>query len=55
MAKYASSQVSLKVQFDVLTNLIVSWRKLELSTWKSLFEFEENQLRKILVNGGFIY
>ena len=53
--KYASSQVSLKVQFDVLTNLIVSWRKLELSTWKSLFEFEENQLRKILVNGGFIY
>lgn len=44
--KYASSQVSLKVQFDVLTNLIVSWRKLELSTWKSLFEFEEKSVEK---------
>ena len=44
--KYASSQVSLKDQFVVLTNLIVSWRKLELSTWKSLFEFEEKSVEK---------
>lgn len=44
--KYASSQVSLKDQFDILTNLIVSWRKLELSTWKSLFKFEELSIEK---------
>lgn len=44
--KYASSQVSMKEQFDILTNLIVSWRKLELSTWKSLFEFEEKSVEK---------
>ncbi|CAI5759429.1 unnamed protein product [Candida verbasci] len=44
--KYASSQVSLKDQFDILTNLIVSWRKLELSTWKALFSFEEKAVEK---------
>ncbi|KAG7665169.1 uncharacterized protein J8A68_001225 [[Candida] subhashii] len=39
--KYASKQVSMSEQFDLLTGLIVSWRKLELSTWKALFKFEE--------------
>lgn len=39
--KYASSKVTLKEIFDQLTQLIVSWRKLELSTWKALFEHED--------------
>lgn len=39
--KYASVKVSLKAHFDELTNLIVSWRKLELSSWKSLFKNED--------------
>ncbi|ODV78832.1 midasin [Suhomyces tanzawaensis NRRL Y-17324] len=46
--KYASSEVTLKVFFDELTVLIVSWRKLELSTWKALFSFEETTLEKNL-------
>ncbi|KAG7192420.1 uncharacterized protein KQ657_001821 [Scheffersomyces spartinae] len=44
--KYASSQVSLKDEFDELTRLIIDWRKLELSTWNSLFEFEEKSFEK---------
>ncbi|KAL6452017.1 MDN1 Midasin [Candida maltosa Xu316] len=44
--KYASKQVSMQDQFDMLTNLIVSWRKLELSTWKSLFKFEEESVER---------
>jgi midasin len=44
--KYASSQVTLKEHFDNLTQLIISWRKLELSTWKSLFRNEEIALEK---------
>ncbi|KAH3671433.1 hypothetical protein WICMUC_004613 [Wickerhamomyces mucosus] len=39
--KYASSKVSLKSSFDEFTTLIVSWRRLELSTWKSLFDRED--------------
>lgn len=39
--KYAHSQVSLKSSFDELTQLIVSWRKLELSAWKSLLKNED--------------
>lgn len=39
--KYAHSQVSLKSNFDELTQLIVSWRKLELSAWKSLLKNED--------------
>lgn len=44
--KYAASHVTLKVHFDELTNLIVSWRKLELSTWKSLFKAENDVLER---------
>lgn len=44
--KYASTQVSLKTHFVSLTKLIISWRKLELSTWKSLFAHEELALQK---------
>jgi midasin len=39
--KYASSKVTLKENFDQLTTLIVSWRRLELSSWKSLFDNED--------------
>ncbi|RLV92019.1 Midasin [Spathaspora sp. JA1] len=46
--KYASSQVSLQDQFNQLTNLIVSWRKLELTTWNSLFKFEEQAMEKTI-------
>lgn len=44
--KYAHSKNSLKVEFEQLTNLIVSWRKLELSTWRALFDFELLTLEK---------
>lgn len=39
--KYSSSQTSLATKYMQLTELMVSWRKLELSTWKSLFDHEE--------------
>lgn len=44
--KYASTQVSMRHYYDQLTNLIVSWRRLELSTWQSLFEDEEAAVEK---------
>ncbi|ABN66318.2 large protein with a conserved N-terminal domain, a central AAA ATPase domain composed of 6 tandem AAA protomers, and a C-terminal M-domain midas sequence motif-containing protein [Scheffersomyces stipitis CBS 6054] len=44
--KYASSQVSLKENFDELTTLIVNWRRLELSTWNTIFLSEEKALEK---------
>ncbi|KAG5419016.1 hypothetical protein I9W82_003735 [Candida metapsilosis] len=39
--KYSSSQTSLAPQYTQMTDLMVSWRKLELSTWQSLFDHEE--------------
>lgn len=42
--KYAHSKISLKSYFDQLTDLIVSWRRLELSTWKELFTHEDHAL-----------
>lgn len=44
--KFASSQVSLKPHLDSLTQLIVSWRRLELLSWKCLFKLEEHTLKK---------
>lgn len=44
--KFASSQVSLKSHYDELTQLIVSWRRLELSSWKCLFQFEKSNVEK---------
>ncbi|CAK7897218.1 midasin [[Candida] anglica] len=46
--KFAHSQVSLKTHFDTLTHLIVSWRKLELSTWKALFTHEDSMVSQSL-------
>ncbi|WEJ92653.1 AAA ATPase midasin [Yamadazyma tenuis] len=42
--KYAHSKISLKMYFDQLTTVIVSWRRLELSTWKELFNHEDKAL-----------
>lgn len=39
--KYASVKVSLSSHQNEFTNLIVSWRRLELSSWQSLFKNEE--------------
>lgn len=44
--KFASSQVTLKNHYDELTQLIISWRRLELSSWKCLFQFEKNNVEK---------
>ncbi|CAI4046401.1 hypothetical protein N7582_003803 [Saccharomyces uvarum] len=44
--KYASSDVSLGSTVKLITELIVSWRKLELSTWKGLFNSEDQKIRK---------
>ena len=46
--KFASSQVTLKYHYDELIKLIVSWRKLELSSWKALFHFEDMKCEKNL-------
>ncbi|CDK29573.1 unnamed protein product [Kuraishia capsulata CBS 1993] len=39
--KYAHSGVSLKEQFEELAQLIISWRRLELSCWKTIFANED--------------
>lgn len=44
--KFASSQVTLKSHYEELTKLIVSWRKLELSSWKCLFQFEKANIER---------
>lgn len=44
--KYASSEVSLNNTVKLITDLIVSWRKLELRTWKGLFNSEDEKTRK---------
>ncbi|SJM84125.1 related to Midasin [Zygosaccharomyces bailii] len=44
--KYASSQVSLEIHIKKITELIISWRKLELQTWSELLAFEEEKLNK---------
>lgn len=42
--KYASSQVTLKRHINEITDLIISWRKLELETWASLLDAEDRKL-----------
>lgn len=46
--KFASSQVTLKSLHEEVTLLIVSWRRLELSSWKSIFIFEDLKFKKNL-------
>lgn len=42
--KYAHSGVSLATQVNSIVELIISWRKLELQTWSSLFDHENYTL-----------
>lgn len=42
--KFASSQVSLQGHIKRMTDLIVSWRRLELRTWSSLLKTEDAKL-----------
>lgn len=44
--KFSLSQVSLRAHLDALARLIVSWRRLELLSWKSLFKQEELAFQK---------
>lgn len=44
--KYAASYVSFSTLIKDITNLIVSWRRLELHTWKGLFKTEEKKIEK---------
>lgn len=43
---YASREFSLSDLMEEITSLIVSWRRLELTTWKSLFDFETEAAHK---------
>ena len=40
--KYASHTVSLKAHIDDISQLIISWRKLELQSWRELLDFEDS-------------
>lgn len=51
--KYASSKVSLQSHIDSVTGIIVSWRRLELHTWKALFELEDANSTKSIGNWWF--
>lgn len=44
--KYAHSGVSLAVHYKTISGLIVSWRKLELASWKQVFANEEKNIEK---------
>ncbi|ODV93781.1 hypothetical protein PACTADRAFT_71717 [Pachysolen tannophilus NRRL Y-2460] len=44
--KFSHSKISLKSNFDEIAQLIISWRKLELRTWKSLFANEDKAMEK---------
>lgn len=44
--KYASSQVSMSSHIRKITDLIISWRKMELQTWSALLKSEEEQINR---------
>lgn len=44
--KYAHSGVSLASHYKSVSSLIVSWRQLELASWKQVFANEEHQIEK---------
>lgn len=44
--KFASSKVTLRACYDEVTELIVSWRKLELLSWRKLFDNEDSAFRE---------
>lgn len=44
--KYAHKGVSLNAHYNPITSLIVSWRKLELASWKQVFINEEKKIER---------
>lgn len=44
--KYAHTGVSLNAHYNPITSLIVSWRKLELASWKQVFLNEERKIER---------
>lgn len=44
--KFASSEYSAAGLLEDITNTVVGWRQLELSTWAGLFEHEDKQCKK---------
>jgi midasin (ATPase involved in ribosome maturation) len=41
--KYACKSASLKKEMELITNLIIHWRKLELQSWRQLLDLEDYQ------------
>lgn len=51
--KYASEEVSLSAELNQVIALIISWRRLELSTWNGLFAEEERTVANALYQWWF--
>src|SRR5690606_29690484 len=49
----ASKEFSVVEHFDAITQLIISWRKLELTTWPKLFEREDEKARRAALGWWF--
>ena len=49
----ASQEHSTAAHFDELTQLIISWRKLELTTWPRLFDLEDDKCKKAALSWWF--
>lgn len=52
--KFASSEFSAAGLLEDITNTVVGWRQLELSTWAGLFEHEDRQCRKSAASWWYI-
>ena len=50
----ASKQFTAAIVYDQLTNLLVSWRRLELSTWARLLDMEDQKCNKDADSWWFI-
>ncbi|KAK4623689.1 Midasin [Fulvia fulva] len=52
--KVASSEFSAATLLEEITNLIISWRKLELSTWHRMFGYEDEQCQRTAASWWFV-
>ncbi|KXS94887.1 hypothetical protein AC578_1673 [Pseudocercospora eumusae] len=52
--KVASSEYSAFELLEGITNLLISWRQLELSTWAGLFETEDRNAKKSAASWWYI-
>lgn len=52
--KFASSEYSASGLLEDITNTVVGWRQLELSTWAGLFEHEDKQCKKSAASWWYI-